>query len=143
VGKISAPPKEGSRRWLEKKLESLNAQFVKMRDGYECVQCRTDGVRTDTILDAGHIYPKGLFPGGKLLVENLVAQCRHHNTVHIGRPELLMCWYEESHGEGSLEKLHEQVLAMPRRMTTEWLIEQIAERERMIDELENHLAAMV
>jgi 5-methylcytosine-specific restriction endonuclease McrA len=142
-GEISGPPKEGSRRWYEKRLESLNAKYVKMRDGYECVQCRTDGARTDTILDAGHIYPKGDFPGGKFLTENLVAQCRTHNLRHINHPEILMSWYQRERGEDALIALHEKVLEMPRKMSIEWMVEQIAEREKQLAELEVHLAAMV
>jgi 5-methylcytosine-specific restriction endonuclease McrA len=140
---LAKPPREGSQRFYEKRLESLNARYVKMRDSFECVQCRADGVMTETVLDAGHIYPKGLFPGGKFLVENLVAQCRKHNTIHIDRPDFLMLWYQREHGPDALIALHEKVLAMPRKMSAEWLQEQIAEREKQIEELDCHLAAMV
>jgi hypothetical protein len=142
-GIISAPPKEGSRRDLEKKLESLNAKFVKMRDGFECCQCRADGVPTNGFLDAGHIYPKGDFPGGKYLVENILSQCRAHNLRHINHPEFLFSFYQNEHGPDALIALHEKVLAMPRRMSMEWLKAEIAEREIQIAELECHLSAMV
>lgn len=143
VGDITAPAKEGSRKDLEDKLERLNAKYVKMRDGYQCQQCAADNVPTEAPLDAGHIYPKGLYPGGKFLVENILAQCRQHNLLHINRPELLMTFYQQLHGEDALIALHEKVLAMPRKMSTDWLQEQIAEREQQIAELECHLSAMV
>jgi hypothetical protein len=132
----TAKPKEGSRRDLEHRLESLLAKRVKMRDGYQCRQCAFDGAPTMGLLDAGHIYPKGKFPGGKFLVENIVAQCRAHNTRHIDRPEFMFLWYEAEHGEGSLARLHAEVLAMPRKMSIEWLTQAIWECEEAIAEME-------
>ncbi len=132
----TAKPKEGSRRDLEQKLESLLAKRVKMRDGQQCVQCRFDGAPTTPPLDAGHIYPKGKFPGGKFLVENIVAQCRDHNTKHIGRPEYMMLWYEAEMGDGARERLHGLVLAQPRRQSLEWLRAKIQECEEAIAEME-------
>lgn len=143
AGQIGAPPKEGSRKWLEKRLESLNAKFVKMRDGYQCLQCASENELTEPPLDAGHIYPKGLYPSGKFLTENLVAQCRRHNLLHINRPELLMTFYQQQHGEDALTRLHEKVLAMPRRMENDWLESEIKQREIQISEMECYLSAMV
>jgi hypothetical protein len=132
----TARPKEGTWKWYADKLESLLAKRVKMRDGYRCRQCAFDGAPTQGLLDAGHIYPKGKFPGGKYLVENIVAQCRDHNTKHISRPEYMMLWYETEHGEGSRERLHALVLAQPRRQSVEWLTAQIVECERAIAGME-------
>lgn len=129
-------PEAGSWKDLADKLESLLAQRVKMRDGQQCVQCRFDGAPTVPPLDAGHIYPKGKFPGGKFLVENIVAQCREHNTRHIRRPECMMTWYQCELGEEALEKLHALVLAQPRRQSVEWLQARIEECEKAIAEME-------
>lgn len=132
----TAKPKEGSQRDLEQKLESLLAKRVKMRDGYQCCQCRFDSAPTVGLLDAGHIYPKGKFPSGKFLVENVVGQCRRHNQIHIGRPEFMFIWYEAENGEGSLSKLHALVLAQPRRQSNEWLTRAIEECEEAIADME-------
>ncbi|HKS27773.1 MAG TPA: hypothetical protein VJS44_08135 [Pyrinomonadaceae bacterium] len=133
----------GSRKDLEDTLEKLNARCLKMEHHFQCQQCAEDGLPNQGILDAGHIYPKGQFPGGKFLYENLIPQCRYHNELHIGQPHFLFDFYQEKHGPEALEKLHQKVLAMPRRMSIEWLVEQIAEREQAISALECHLAAMV
>jgi hypothetical protein len=132
----TAKPREGSRRDLEQRLMSSRAKEVKMRDGYRCCQCSFDGVPTQGPVDAGHIYPKGKFPSGKFLVENIVAQCRTHNTRHISRPEFMFLWFEAEHGKGSLEKLHALVLSMPRKMTVEWLASEIEKSERAIADME-------
>lgn len=129
-------PEAGSWKDLEQTLESLLAKRVKMRDGFQCRQCRYDGAPTRGLLDAGHIYPKGKFPGGKFLIENIVAQCRDCNTRHIHRPERMFLWYEAEQGEGSLEKLHALVLAQPRRQSIEWLRARIEESEAAIKEME-------
>lgn len=129
-------PEPGSWKDLADTLESLLAKRVKMRDGQQCRQCRFDGAPTRGLLDAGHIYPKGKFPGGKFLVENLVAQCRAHNTRHISRPEFMFLWFEAEHGEGSLPRLHALVLAQPRRQSIGWLAERIKECEEAIAEME-------
>jgi hypothetical protein len=132
----TAKPREGSRRDLERRLESLLAKRVKMRDSWQLRQCSFDGVPTQGPVDAGHIYPKGKFPSGKFLVENIVAQCRTHNTRHISRPEFMFLWFEAEHGKGSLEKLHALVLSMPRKMTVEWLASEIEKSERAIADME-------
>jgi hypothetical protein len=132
----TAKPKEGTWKWYADKLESLLAQRAKMRDGYQCRQCCFDGAPTQGQLDAGHIYPKGKFPGGKYLIENIVAQCRDHNTKHIGRPEYMMLWYDAEHGDGARERLHKLVLAQPRRQSIEWLKQAIEESEAAIKEMQ-------
>lgn len=132
----SKKPEPGSWKDLADTLESLLAKRVKMRDGFQCVQCRFDGAPTRGLLDAGHIYPKGKYPGGKYLIENLAAQCREHNTRHIARPEFMFLWYEAEHGPGSLERLHALVLAQPRRQSVEWMRSKIQECEEAIAELE-------
>lgn len=129
-------PEPGSWKDLADKLESLLAKRVKMRDGYQCVQCRFDNAPTVPPLDAGHIYPKGKYPGGKYLSENIVAQCRVHNSRHIARPEFMFLWYEAEHGEGSLAALHALVLAQPRRQSAERLESKIKECEEAIAEME-------
>lgn len=129
-------PEEGSRRDLEKQLESLLAKRVKMRDGYQCRQCRYDNASTVPPLDAGHIYPKGKFPGGKFLVENIVAQCRRHNTIHISRPEFMLTWYQNEYSPEALEELHALVLAQPRGQSIEWLQARIKECEEAISEMQ-------
>lgn len=137
-------PEPGSLRALKATLESLNARYVKLRDGQECNQCRADGRPTRDILDAGHLYPKGEqgFKAGHYLVENLFAQCRHHNTVHIDRPAYFIDWYVSVHGWDALDALHARCTS-DWRPDREWLLEQIAERERQIAELETHYEAMV
>jgi hypothetical protein len=132
----TAKPKPGSRRDLEQKLGSLLAKRVKMRDGFRCRQCAFDGAPTQGLLDAGHIYPKGKFPGGKFLESNVVAQCRTHNTRHIARPEFMLTWYQAEHGPEALEALHALVLSMPRKMTVEWLAQAIEECEEAIADME-------
>ena len=86
-------------------------------------------------LDAGHIYPKGKFPGGKFLYPNLAAQCRRHNLLHVRRPECMFLWYQARHSPEALEALHALVLAQPRRQSIEWL-------ERAIKECEEAIAVM-
>lgn len=142
-GQISAPPKEGSQRDLENRLERLNACCLKMEHSYQCSQCAADGIPNQGILDAGHIYPKGKYPGGKFLYENLIPQCRFHNELHISKPEILFTFYQDKLGEDALIKLHERVLSMPRRMSVEWLESEIEKREIQIAELECHISAMV
>jgi hypothetical protein len=139
-----AKPREGSLRELKARLETLNARYVKLRDGMRCVQCKADGVPNQGILDAGHLYPKGKqeFKAGHYLVENLFAQCRHHNTVHIDRPEYFLLWFQKEHGAERLEEIHALAVS-DWRPDREWLTEQIAERERQIAELEAHYEAMV
>jgi hypothetical protein len=107
---LAKKPKAGSRRALIVELDSLSAQIVKIRDGFECVQCRDDGVQTRGILDCGHLYPKSAFPAGRFLLSNLFSQCRAHNVRHIGRPEFFFTWYLKFHTHGQLEELHAQVL---------------------------------
>lgn len=141
--KRSKKPEEGTYDWYAKELECANARYVKLRDGYRCRQWGDAKIKCEGPLDAGHVYPKGRFPGGKYLPENLIAQCRAHNNAHIGEPSILFDWYEEANGEGALEVLHRRVLSMPRRMSLEWLKEQLAERTRQIEELECHFEAMV
>jgi hypothetical protein len=133
----TARPRKGSRRELEKQLESLNARYVKLRDGQECVQCKADGQPTRGLLDAGHLYPKGTqgFKAGKYLVENLFAQCRYHNQIHISQPAYFVDWFIETHGFEALEALHARCTS-DWRPEREWLLEQIEERERQIEELE-------
>lgn len=132
----TAKPQTGSRRDLEQRLASSRAKEVKMRDGYQCRQCRFDGAHTQGILDAGHIYPKGKFPGGKFLATNIVCQCRRHNEIHISRPEMMFTWYQREHGAEALERLHAIVLAQPRRQSIEWLRAEIEASEAAIREME-------
>lgn len=132
----TAKPQEGSRRDLEQRLESSRAKEAKMRDGYQCRQCRFDGAPTQGLLDAGHIYPKGKFPGGKFLIENIVGQCRRHNQLHIRQPAFMFTWYQSECGPEVLEKLHALVLSMPRKQSLEWLRAQIQESESAIKEME-------
>lgn len=129
-------PDEGSRRDLEQRLASSLAKRVKMEAGHQCEQCRFDGAPTVPPLDAGHIYPKGKFPGGKFLYSNLAAQCRRHNLLHIRRPEFMFVWYQQAHSPKALEQLHALVLSMPHKMSLEWLREQIAACEEAIAEME-------
>jgi hypothetical protein len=141
---VRRAPREDSKRALAAKLESLNARYVKLRDGMECVQCKADGRPTRGILDAGHLYPKGTqgFKAGKYLVENLFAQCRYHNTVHIKQPVFFLDWYIAENGFDALEALHRRCVS-DWRPNVEWLRGQIEERERQIAELETHYSAMV
>lgn len=132
----TAKPQAGSRRDLEQRLSSLLAQRAKMRDGQRCSQCTFDGAPTRGLLDAGHIYPKGKFPGGKFLESNLVAQCRNHNTIHISRPEMMLTWYQKEHSPEALEALHALVLSMPRKMPLDWLRAEIEASEAAIDEMQ-------
>jgi hypothetical protein len=129
-------PEPGSRKDLEDRLASSLAKRVKMEAGYQCEQCRYDGAPTVPPLDAGHIYPKGKFPGGKFLYANLASQCRAHNLRHIDRPEFMFVWYQRVHGPEALESLHALVLAQPRRQSIEWLKRVIEESEGAIAEME-------
>lgn len=140
----TAKPRAGSKRELEKKLENLNARYVKLRDGQECVQCKADGRPTRGILDAGHLYPKGEqgFKAGKYLVENLFAQCRYHNNVHIDQPNYFMDWFIQAHSFEALDALHARCTS-DWRPDADWLREQIEERERQVAELEAHYEATV
>lgn len=132
----TAKPREGSRRDLEKKLECLLARHVKVRDGFRCRQYGDPKIQCRGPLDAGHVYPKGRFPGGKFLASNIQAQCRAHNTAHVSRPEIMFTHYEESNGPGSLERLHAEVLAAPRKQPVEWLQSEIERIEAATKELE-------
>lgn len=138
----TAKPRAGSMRELEKRLGTRNAQFVKLRDGQECVQCREEGLPTELPLDAGHLYPKGAFRAGKYLVENLFAQCRRHNILHVRRPEYFMNWYIRQHGFEALDALHKRCTS-DWRPDVDWLKAEIEERERQIEELTCHYEAMV
>jgi len=109
----TAKPKEGSRRDLKKKCKSITAQLVKMRDGHQCQQCSEDNVISTGVIDAGHVYPVSAFPGGEFDLTNIHGQCRRHNTIHIGRPELYLKWFENKFGYKELEALHERALAKP------------------------------
>lgn len=48
----------------------------------------------------------------------------------------MFLWFEAEHGEGSLTKLHNLVLAQPRRQSVEWLTQTIEECEEAIAEME-------
>lgn len=138
----TAKPREGSKRELMAKLENLNARYVKLRDGMECVQCKADGQPTRDILDAGHVYPKGKFPAGKFLVENIHAQCRTHNMIHIEQPVFYLDWFIAANSFDALDALHRRCVSDWRPDRT-WLLEQIEERETQIAEFEAHYSAMV
>jgi hypothetical protein len=127
------PPKPGSKRAVRDELDSVDAQIVKPRDGYWCVQCRTDGVPNQGILDAGHLYPKGKFPGGRFLLENLFAQCRFHNQLHIGSPMVFMTWYQETYSPEQLQALHKEVLKPAPSLET--MVQLLAEREEMLSSM--------
>jgi hypothetical protein len=134
-------PKPGSRRALRDELDTVDAQIVKPRDEYWCVQCRTDGVPNQGILDAGHLYPKAKFPGGRFLLENIFCQCRFHNTLHIGSPAVMMTWYQDTYSPERLQALHEAVLRPA--LTREELTILLPERMKMLDEIRAHVGAMV
>jgi hypothetical protein len=134
-------PKPGSRRALRDELDTVDAQIVKPRDEYWCVQCRTDGVPNQGILDAGHLYPKGKFPGGRFLLENLFAQCRFHNQLHIGSPMVFMTWYQETYSPEQLQALHKEVLKPAPSLET--MVRLLAEREHLLSEMRAHMGAMV
>jgi hypothetical protein len=131
----TAKPREGGKRDLEKRLESLNARFVKLRDEQRCVQCLEDGVPNQGVLDAGHLYPKSVFRATRLRLEVLFSQCRYHNLLHCRRPEYFLQWFQRKHGEEALERLHELAVS-DWRPDREWLVEQIAARERAIADME-------
>lgn len=138
----AAKPREGSRRALLKELESLTAKFVKLRDSHQCQQCLFDGVASEGVIDAGHLYPKGKFPATKFDVDNIFAQCRAHNMLHIRQETYMFTWYLETHDQAELEALHARAVS-GKRLTDDDLRELIAERTRQIEELECHYAAMV
>lgn len=129
----TAKPKEGSRRALKKECKSITAQLVKMRDGHQCQQCLVDGVMSDCVIDAGHVYPVSVFPGGEFDLMNIHGQCRRHNTIHIGQPELYMTWFQDKFGEEALEALHARALADP--PTNDDLRRMIAERTAEVETL--------
>jgi len=118
-------------RQLEKKLKGLVATRVKLRDGHRCQQGLTDGVICDGVMDAGHIYPAGKFPYFKFEPDNIVCQCRQHNTLHIGRPDVMLCWYQKVHGEDALVELRARAVAAT-RPTRDDLLRMIEENEREI-----------
>jgi hypothetical protein len=125
------PPRPGSLRELKKELESLNAQYVKLRDGMACVQCYEEGVSTAYPLDAGHLYPKSVFKATHYRVEAIFAQCRRHNTLHCSRPELFLDWYVRRHGFEALEAIH-RLAVSDWRPDREWLLGMIEERKEQI-----------
>jgi len=129
--KAQRPP---TYRDLEKQLRALTATYVKLRDGHTCQQGLADGVICDGIMDAGHIYPSGKFPYFKFEPDNIVCQCRQHNKLHIGRPDVMMCWYQRTRGEEALERLHQRAVSAT-RPTRDDLLRMIDERTKQIDEL--------
>lgn len=132
-GMFAVKRKPGERVAVERKLRALDPQIVKSRDGYECNQCRFDGVRRSEVLDCGHLYPRSSFPAGKHLLENQFAQCRFHNTLHVHRPEYMMNWYLATHTQEQLDELHARCTGPS--PTTETLKAWVPEREELLSQL--------
>jgi hypothetical protein len=131
----TAKPRPGSLRELKATLETLNARYVKLRDGQQCGQCAADGVPNQGILDAGHLYPKSVFRATKFRVEAIYAQCRFHNMLHCSRPEYFLMWFQKEHGQERLEDVHALAVS-DWRPDREWVLSEIALRESQIEELE-------
>lgn len=118
-------------RELEKELNGLTATAVKLRDGHRCLQCWDDGVELCDVIDAGHIYPRSEFPYFKFEPDNIVGQCRLHNKLHIRRPDVMLCWYQQHFSEEALAALHERAVNAT-RPTRDDLLRMIDERKAEI-----------
>jgi hypothetical protein len=129
----SSTPRPGGRRDAEKRLESLDAQIVKLRDGFACVQGQSDGIVCEGLLDCGHLYPRSKFPAGKHLLENQFAQCRRHNTLHIRRPEYFINWHIKKVGQEAHDELHERCTGPSPSTAQLWAM--VAERTAMLEDM--------
>lgn len=130
-GNISAPPKEGTRRWLKARLDQLTAQIVKVRDGHRCVICGSA-----FMIDCGHIYTRGHLPTRWDIQPNgnCHAQCRDCNTRHINRPEIYLLWYQDKFSPEELSALHDRAYS-DQEFSNEELSIMVSEYEEILEQV--------
>ena len=67
-----------------KEWQTLRRQALR-RDGYECIQCKTEGKVSTGVLDVDHIKDIEHYPALRLDLNNLQTLCKYHHNKKHGR----------------------------------------------------------
>lgn len=114
------------RKLLERDLDKVFAEYIKLRDDYKCVICGTDRQP-----QCGHLVTRSC-TRLRWSTENAACQCAGHNLQHEYRPEIFTNWYIQAHGVETYKELY-RLSQIP---AFRWSIEEL---ESILSELQSKL----